>query len=142
VVVVLCIILVIGSVGQDHDKVHANLFIITMTVTACLAIFICIALTVYASIYPAAVTLSQHWDISGKIMLRFLWLFTLASITESAIYFSYHLTCFTHNYETANIDQRIVCDIVLFIFRVVQTGFLTRYAKYIFASSLGLYYGL
>jgi hypothetical protein len=30
VVVVLCIILVIGSVGQDDDKVHANLFIITM----------------------------------------------------------------------------------------------------------------
>ena len=142
VVVVLCIILVIGSVGQNHDNVHTNLFIITMTVTACLAIFICIALTVYTSIYPAAVTLSQHWDISGKIMLRFLWLFTLASITESAIYFSYHLTCFTHNYETANIDQRIVCDIVLFIFRVVQTGFLTRYARYIFASSLGLYYGL
>ena len=142
VVVVLCIILVIGSVGQDHDNVHTNLFIITMTVTACLAIFICIALTVYTSIYPAAVTLSQHWDISGKIMLRFLWLFTLASITETAIYFSYHLTCFTHNYETANIDQRIVCDIVLLIFRVVQTGFLTQYVRYIFASSLGLYYGL
>jgi hypothetical protein len=33
-------------------------------------------------------------------------------------------------------------EILLFIFRVVQTGFLTRYAKYIFASSLGLYYGL
>lgn len=142
VVVLLCIILVIGSVGQDHDSVHTNLFIITMTVTACLAIFICIGLTVYASIYPAAVTLSQHWDISGKIMLRFLWLFTLASITDSAIYFSYHVTCFTHNYENANIDQRIVCDILLFIFRVVQTGFLTRYAKYTFASSLGLYYGL
>jgi hypothetical protein len=41
-----------------------------------------------------------------------------------------------------NIDQRIACEILLFTFRVVQTGFLTRYAKYIFASSLGLYYGL
>jgi fumarate reductase subunit D len=50
VVVVLCIILVIGSVGQDDDNVHTNLFTITMTVTACLAIFICIALTVYGEL--------------------------------------------------------------------------------------------
>ena len=142
VVVVLCIILVLGSVGQVNDNVHISPFTITMTVTACLAIFICIALTVYASIYPAAVTLSQHWDITDKIMLRFLWLFTLTSLTYSAIYFSYHLTCFTHNYETLNIDESIACDILLFIFRVVQTGFVTRYAKYTFVSSLGLYYGL
>jgi hypothetical protein len=33
VVVVLCIILVIGSVGQDDDNVHTNLFTITMQET-------------------------------------------------------------------------------------------------------------
>ncbi|CAG2218600.1 unnamed protein product [Mytilus edulis] len=136
IVVILCETLVICSDGTY------SLFTTTMTVTTCLAIFICVSLSVYASIQPEVTVRKEDWDISHKIMLRFLWLFTLASMTYSVIYLAYHIDCFRGYFDLLNVRERIVCDCLLFIFRFVQTGFLTQFSRRSFVNNLGSYYGL
>ena len=140
IVVILCEILLIGSFGTEQDSTF--LFVITMEVTSGLAILICIILYIYASFKPDILETNESWDVKNIIMMKFLWLFTLASLTYSGIYIAYHADCLINNYPLDDVRNRILCDVFLFTYRSVQTGFLTYFSQRVFVRKLRFYYGL
>ncbi|XP_076073402.1 uncharacterized protein LOC143045015 [Mytilus galloprovincialis] len=140
VVVILCEILLIGSFGTEQDSTF--LFVTTMEVTSGLAILICIILLIYASLKPDVLEVNDSWDVSNNIMMKFLWLFTLACLSYSCIFIAYHADCLINHYPIDDVQNRILCDVFLFTYRLVQTGFLTYFSQRVFVSKLRFYYGL
>lgn len=140
VVVILCNILLVGSFGTDEDSTF--LFVMTMEITAAFSIVICIILLLHAFIRPGIMTLNDHWDRSSKLMLKFLWLFTLADLAYSAVYIAQHVDCYMNNYPIDRVQNRILCDVLLFTYRLVQTGFITHFGQKRFVRKLRFYYCL
>lgn len=140
VVVILCNILLVGSFGTDDDSTF--LFVVTIEVTAALSIVICIVLLLHAFIQPEIMTVNDHWDRSSRLMLKFLWLFTLAGLAYSAIYIALHVDCYVNNYPVDRIQNRILNDVLMFVSKLISTGFITHFAQKRFIRKLRFYYCL
>lgn len=139
VVVILSEILLISS-NSSHST--DDIFAITMIATTALAIIIIACLFAFHTFFPGATIPREHFDIGDKIKLRFLWLFTIATVTYSISYLVYDVECFEGNHLFNTRVLSIVCDVLLVIFRLTQTLFLTTFSKRTFVNNLLSYYGL